>query len=145
MGAAGTVVGTVGMAVAVARAEVATTVDKATGRADVKREEMTGAEAEEGTTAAGQWRDHLPTLRTLGQIELAPSDIAASPHHHRGHCGPDDDDAASNQGSNCDCPAHVHDRESPLEIAEVIAKVRDAFRVSRTLKNSSTELSRFNF
>jgi len=68
-----------------------------------------------------------------------------SPHHHRGHCGPDDDDAASNQGSNCDCPAHVHDRESPLEIAEVIAKVRDAVRVSRTLKNSSTELSRFNF
>merc|ERR1719210_931775 len=53
-----------------------------------------------------------------------------SPHHHRGHCGPDDDDAASNQGSNCDCPAHVHDRESPLEIAEV----RDAVRVSRTLK-----------
>jgi hypothetical protein len=39
----------------------------------------------------------------------------------------------------------VHDRESPLEIAEVIAKVRDAVRVSRTLKNSSTELSRFNF
>ena len=27
-------------------------------------------------------------------------------------------------GSNCDCPAHVHDRESPLEIAEVIQKVR---------------------
>ena len=68
------------MALAVARAEVVTTVDKvgrmrskislhfivmainsqhnqdnhqATGRADVKREEMTGAEVEEGTTAAG--------------------------------------------------------------------------------------------
>jgi len=64
--------------VAVARAEVVTTVDKATGRADVKREEMRGAEAEEGTTAAaGRLRGHLLTLRTLlGQIELAPSDIA---------------------------------------------------------------------
>ena len=68
------------MALAVARAEVVTTVDKvgrmrskislhfivmainsqhnqdnhqATGRADVKREEMRGAEVEEGTTAAG--------------------------------------------------------------------------------------------
>ena len=67
------------MAVAVARAEVVTTVDKvggkseislhfivmainsqhnqdnhqATGRADVKREEMRGAEVEEDTTAAG--------------------------------------------------------------------------------------------
>jgi len=72
--AAGTVVG---MALAVARAEVVTTVDKATGRADVKREEMRGAEVEEGTTAAaGQLRDHLPTLRTLGQIEPAPTDIA---------------------------------------------------------------------
>jgi len=72
--AAGTVVG---MAVAVARVEAVTTVDKATGRADVKREEMRGAEAEEGTTAAaGQLRDHLLTLRTLRQIELAPSDIA---------------------------------------------------------------------
>jgi len=70
---------TVGMAVAVARAEVVTTVDKATGRADVKREEMRGAEVEEGTTAAaGQLSDHLPTLRTLGQIEPAPSDIAAT-------------------------------------------------------------------
>jgi len=74
---AGTVVGMVGMAVAVARAEVATTVVKATGRADVKREEMTGAEAEEGTiAAAGRLSDHLLTLRTLRQIELAPSDIA---------------------------------------------------------------------
>jgi len=71
--AAGTVVG---MALAVARAEVVTTVDKATGRADVKREEMTGAEVEEGTTAAGRLSDHLLTLRTLRQIELAPSDIA---------------------------------------------------------------------
>jgi len=69
--------GTVGMAVAVARAEVVTTVDKATGRADVKREEMRGAEAEEGTTAAaGRLSDHLPTLLTPCQIELAPSDIA---------------------------------------------------------------------
>jgi len=67
---------TVGMAVAVARAEVVTTVDKATGRADVKREEMRGAEVEEGTTAAGRLSDHLLTLRTLRQIELAPSDIA---------------------------------------------------------------------
>jgi len=75
--AAGTVVG---MAVAVARAEVVTTVDKATGRADVKREEMRGAEVEEDTTAAaGQLSDHLPTLRTLlGQIEPAPSDIAVT-------------------------------------------------------------------
>merc|ERR1719322_1698357 len=73
--AAGTVVG---MALAVARAEVVTTVDKATGRADVKREEMRGAEAEEDTTAAGQLSDHLLTLRTLGQIEPAPSDIAAT-------------------------------------------------------------------
>jgi len=73
--AAGTVVG---MAVAVARAEVVTTVDKATGRADVKREEMRGAEVEEDTTAAaGQLSDHLLTLRTLGRIEPAPSDIAA--------------------------------------------------------------------
>lgn len=70
--------GTVGMAVAVARAEVVTTVDKATGRADVKREEMRGAEVEEDTTAAaGQLSDHLLTLRTLGRIEPAPSDIAA--------------------------------------------------------------------
>jgi len=69
---------TVGMAVAVARAEVVTTVDKATGRADVKREEMRGAEVEEDTTAAaGRLRDHLLTLLTLGQIEPAPSDIAA--------------------------------------------------------------------
>jgi len=69
--------GTVGMAVAVARVEAVTTVDKATGRADVKREEMRGAEVEEGTTAAaGRLSDHLLTLRTLGQIELAPSDIA---------------------------------------------------------------------
>jgi len=69
--------GTVGMAVAVARAGAATTVDKATGRADVKREEMRGAEVEEGTTAAaGRLSDHLLTLRTLGQLELAPSDIA---------------------------------------------------------------------
>jgi len=74
--AAGTVVG---MAVAVARAEVVTTVDKATGRVDVKREEMRGAEVEEDTTAAaGRLRDHLLTLLTLGQIELAPSDIAAT-------------------------------------------------------------------
>merc|ERR1719422_1925785 len=74
--AAGTVVV---MAVAVARAEVVTTVDKVTERADVKREEMRGAEVEEDTTAAaGQLSDHLPTLRTLGQIELAPSDIAAT-------------------------------------------------------------------
>jgi len=73
--AAGTVVG---MALAVARAEVVTTVDKATGRADVKREEMRGAEVEEDTTAAaGQLSDHLLTLRTLGRIEPAPSDIAA--------------------------------------------------------------------
>merc|ERR1712156_897853 len=58
---------------AVARAEVVTTVDKATGRA----EEMRGAEVEEDTTAAaGQLSDHLPTLRTLFQIEPAPSDIA---------------------------------------------------------------------
>jgi len=71
--------GTVGMAVAVARAGAATTVDKATGRADVKREEMRGAEVEEGTTAAaGRLSDHLLTLRTLGQIEPAPSDIAAT-------------------------------------------------------------------
>jgi len=70
--------GTVGMAVAVARAEAVTTVDKATGRADVKREEMRGAEVEEDTTAAaGQLSDHLLTLRTLGRIEPAPSDIAA--------------------------------------------------------------------
>jgi len=69
---------TVGMAVAVARVEAVTTVDKATGRVDVKREEMRGAEVEEGTTAAGQLSDHLPTLRTLGQIEPAPSDIAAT-------------------------------------------------------------------
>jgi len=69
----------VGMAVAVARAEAATTVDKATGRADVKREEMRGAEAEEGTTAAGgRLSDHLPTLLTPFQIELALSDIAAT-------------------------------------------------------------------
>jgi len=73
--AAGTAVG---MAVAVARVEAVTTVDKATGRVDVKREEMTGAEVEEDTTAAGRLSDHLLTLRTLGQIELAPSDIAAT-------------------------------------------------------------------
>jgi len=67
----------VGMAVAVARAEAVTTVDKATGRVDVKREEMRGAEVEEDTTAAaGRLSDHLLTLRTLRQIELAPSDIA---------------------------------------------------------------------
>jgi len=71
--------GTVGMAVAVARAEAATTMDKVTGRVDVKREEMRGAEVEEDTTAAaGQLSDHLLTLRTLGQIEPAPSDIAAT-------------------------------------------------------------------
>jgi len=49
------------------------------------------------------------------------------------------DEVMSNKSSACDCPAHVHDRESPLQIAEV----RDAVRVSRTLKNS--EPSRFNF
>lgn len=49
------------------------------------------------------------------------------------------DEVLSNKSSACDCPAHVHDRESPLQIAEV----RDAVRVSRTLKNS--EPSRFNF
>jgi len=74
--AAGTAVG---MAVAVARVEAVTTVDKATGRVDVKREEMRGAEVEEGTIAAGQLSDHLLTLRTLlGQIEPALSDIAVT-------------------------------------------------------------------
>ena len=29
-----------------------------------------------------------------------------------------DDEVLSN-GSPCDCPAHVHDRESPLKVAEV--------------------------
>jgi len=48
-------------------------------------------------------------------------------------------EVTSLRSSACDCPAYVHDRESPLQIAEV----RDAVRVSRTLKNS--EPSRFNF
>ena len=29
-------------------------------------------------------------------------------------------DDISNRSSACDCPAHVHDREFPLEIAKVL-------------------------
>ena len=32
------------------------------------------------------------------------------------------DDDISNRSSACDCPAHVHDREFPLEIAKVDTK-----------------------
>ena len=30
------------------------------------------------------------------------------------------DDEVLSSGSPCDCPAHVHERESPLKVAEVI-------------------------
>lgn len=42
----------------------------------------------------------------------------------------------SNRSSPCDCPAHIHDRESPLEIAQ---ELRDAVRVSRTLKSNTSK------
>jgi len=47
----------------------------------------------------------------------------------------------SEKSSVCDCPAHVHDRESPL----LMAQVRDAVRMSRTIKNSLSEACRYDF
>jgi len=47
----------------------------------------------------------------------------------------------SEKSSACDCPAHIHDRESPL----LIAQVRDAVRVSRTIKNSLSDTVRYDF
>jgi len=47
----------------------------------------------------------------------------------------------SGRSSACDCPAHIHDRESPL----LIAQVRDAVRVSRTITNSLSDICSYDF
>ena len=38
-------------------------------------------------------------------------------------------DDISNRSSACDCPAHVHDREFPLEIAKVENNIFNAIQV----------------